>query len=189
MLNKVRLFDDRGKKQKLLTTKLLPSKRYSIVLLFLIVLWSITWGWTATLAVDRPLNIKSVDPLDKSDRLGQELYVENCSSCHIALPPEVLPTETWREILEKPEKHYGTTTPQILGPERLLVWKYLRSFSRALATDEPKPTYVEQSRYFKALHPQINLPKPVKVQNCVSCHPGVSKFDYRTLTPEWENSQ
>ncbi|MGL5805822.1 MAG: cytochrome C, partial [Xenococcaceae cyanobacterium] len=40
-------------------------------------------------------------------QLGQELYLQNCSSCHIPIAAEVLPTDTWRALLSNPQKHYG----------------------------------------------------------------------------------
>jgi hypothetical protein len=69
-----------------------------------------------------------------------------------------------------------------------LIWDYVKTFSRPLSTDEPKPFYVGQSRYFKALHPRVTFTEPITNKNCIVCHPGVKDFDFRSLTPEWENS-
>ena len=197
MLKNVRFFRPRPAIKQKLLAKLLP-KKYWLILLALIVTWSTVLGWGMAIAFDRTskqeLSIpssytKSVDPVSKNYQLGQELYLQNCSSCHIAIAPEVLPTEAWRKILQKPQQHYGTKLPDMVGPERLLIWNYLRNFSRALATEEPMPSYIEQSRYFKALHPLVKLPKPTTIQTCTTCHAGVAELNYRTLTPEGENSE
>ena len=36
---------------------------------------------------------------DNNADLGREFYIENCSSCHIPLPAEVLPTDAWQKII------------------------------------------------------------------------------------------
>jgi hypothetical protein len=111
--------------------------------------------------------------------LGQEMYLKNCSSCHIPIAAEVLPTETWKALLSNPEQHYGESLPKMLGLTQYLIWQYLGNNSRSLLKDEPLPMYVANSRYFKALHPQVKLPKPANIQTCTSCHPNANKLNYR----------
>ena len=175
------------------------KKRSPFVLLLLIIILSLVLGWGMELAIGASNfpnpdlhswegNLKSVDSVPRKFKLGKSLYLENCSSCHIPIPPEVLPTETWREILKKPHQHYGKKLPELISVTKLLIWDYLRTFSRPLAPQEVIPIYVQQSRYFKALHPRVKLPKYVTHQSCVTCHPAAAQFDYRRLTPEWENS-
>ncbi|MGF1481101.1 MAG: cytochrome C [Cyanophyceae cyanobacterium] len=121
-------------------------------------------------------------------RQGRALYLENCASCHIPIPPGVLPTETWEQILENPQSHYGQSLPPILGPFVLLMWDYLRTFSRPLPPNRSVPDYVRQSQYFKALHPRVEMPEPATHQTCINCHPGARALDYRTLSAEWEDA-
>jgi hypothetical protein len=99
-----------------------------------------------------------------------------------------MPTETWRRLLLEPEQHYGKQLQQMIGPSLLIVWEYLQTFSRPQTTKEPTPYRVSQSRYFKALHPRVKLPQTVNPGSCVSCHPGAAQYNYRSLTPELENS-
>ncbi len=40
-------------------------------------------------------------------QIGQQTYLENCATCHIAIPPSILPSQTWKKILENPDSHYG----------------------------------------------------------------------------------
>ncbi len=135
-----------------------------------------------------PSEAGTVDPIAARYQLGQELYLENCASCHVALPPEVLPSETWRRLLLEPEQHYGQKLQPIIGPSLLIMWDYLKTYSRPLDVKQPTPYRVAASPYFKALHPRVDLPQPVKPASCVTCHPGVAQYNYRRLTPEWENS-
>lgn len=187
-------------------------RRSLLVLFLLILLWCISLGWGIALAIDSPISnqwsvvkvgkrqearnqrstpnsrLKNVDPVSSRNQLGQELYLENCSSCHLPVPPAVLPTETWRQLLERPQQHYDAQLPLIISPSLLLMWDYLRTFSRPLNQDEPVPNRVESSRYFRALHPRVDLPQPITLNTCASCHPNARQFNYRSLTPKWENS-
>lgn len=144
------------------------------------------WG-LAAITHAQPNEVGTVDPVPERYRLGQELYLENCSSCHIPVPPAVLPTQTWQQLLQDPQ-HYGVKLPLLVDPPRLIVWNYIRTFSRPTAKEEEIPYRVDDSRYFKALHPKVKLPRPVRVSSCVSCHPSAAEFNFRRLSPEWENS-
>ena len=168
--------------------------RSPVVLFLLILLWSLAIGWGLALATNaQPARtasdaIGTVDPVPQRFELGQELYLENCSSCHIALPPAVLPIQTWQQVLQD-SQHYGQQIPLLIDPPRLLVWNYLQAFSRPQGKEEETPYRVDDSRYFKALHPKVKLPHPVQISSCVSCHPSAADYNFRRLTPEWEKSQ
>ena len=139
-----------------------------------------------TAATDQK-SIGTVDIIPRRYQLGQELYLENCATCHIGVPPAVLPTQTWRDLIQD-SQHYGKQIKPLIDPERLLVWDYLQTFSRPLTEDEQTPYRIAQSRYFKALHPQIKLPQSVTMASCISCHPGTGEYDFRTLSSEWQNA-
>lgn len=113
--------------------------------------------------------------------LGKQLYIENCSACHVPIPAEVLPTTSWEQILKNPTDHYGQTLSPMNRINTRLIWNYLRVNSRLLLSGESTPQYVTNSRYFKALHPQVDLPKPASNQTCISCHPGAEQLNYRQI--------
>ena len=177
-------------------------KRSPAVLLFLLLVWSICVGWglaisfasaqgAIALSANAQTNIPAlgtVDAIPARFQVGKELYLENCASCHIAIPPEVLPSETWRRLLLEPQEHYGAKLEPMIGPALVVMWDYLRTFSRPNQEKESIPYRVAESRFFKALHPRVKFPQPAKIGSCVTCHPGVPQFNYRSLTAEWENS-
>jgi len=159
------------------------------VLFLLLLVWSICLGWGMSLAMSTPKIAQAatvipgpVDPIPERYQQGYKLYLENCSGCHIAIPPEVLPTDSWRQILLEIDQHNGKKL-DIIGPIVQIMWNYMRAFSRPQikqTEDEPIPELIRESRYFKALHPQVDLPKRLTHQSCVTCHPGVEQYDYRT---------
>ncbi|MBE9221676.1 diheme cytochrome c family protein [Cyanobacterium stanieri LEGE 03274] len=162
-------------------------KRYILILISIVTIsWSIIMGSITTKAMANPIGTKSVDMVAERHRVGKEIYLENCSTCHIAIPPAVLPTETWKTILENPLNHYGTRLEGIIRFNQVLMWQYLSTYSRPISVNETEPKFIAQSRYFFALHPGVEVPSPVSHTSCVECHSRVSDFDFRTLTEEWQ---
>jgi hypothetical protein len=124
--------------------------------------------------------VGTVDVVPDRYKFGQDLYIETCAACHIALPPAVLPNQTWQILLQDSE-HYGTTITPPKKPTITLIWNYLNTFSRPLRDDEETPFRINQARHFKALHPQVKFPEPVTIATCATCHPKADVFNFRTL--------
>lgn len=123
--------------------------------------------------------LRTVDYVPESYRLGQRLYLENCASCHIGVPPETLPSEAWRNIIQD-SSHYGTEINPPRDPSLGLMWSYLRSFSRLKSnTEERVPYRLGRSRYFKALHPDVTLSAEVSLESCATCHRAAQQFSFR----------
>ena len=205
----LRLISDRWQRRK--------RGRSLVVLLLLLLTWSLCLGWGLAQAKEprarapvaqplpasstvqpastvqptsstvQPASIGTVDVVPKSLKLGQDLYLENCASCHLGIPPEVMPTETWRQLIQD-SQHYGAQIQPLVAPNLQIVWQYIRAFSRPQSAEEEIPYRVYQSRYFKALHPKVKLPTRLGLSSCVSCHPGAGKYDFRSLTAEWQNA-
>ncbi|MEG3439658.1 hypothetical protein V0288_21200 [Pannus brasiliensis CCIBt3594] len=161
------------------------SRVFSVIFLA-----SILGGILISWAFTPPVEAQSspVEPLPSRYQIGLQTYLENCSTCHIPIPASVLPTQTWKHLLEKPNSHYGIRLPNMIGINQRLMWDYLAYSSRPVSKDAPVPLFIEQSPWFKALHPRVSLPSPVTHLTCVTCHPNAARYDYRTLTPEWENA-
>ena len=130
--------------------------------------------------------IGTVDPVSDRDRLGQELYLDSCRSCHIGIPPAVMPTQTWQALLQDPQ-HYGVTIEIPQGPEKRIMWNYLKNASRPVANKEERVPYrISESRYFKALHPKVTMATKPTLTTCITCHPSAQAFNFRKLSAEVE---
>ena len=162
------------------------GNKLSLIILLIVLVFFIPVNGSIASTIDNHATLLIAQAESSSD-LGREFYIENCGSCHIPIPAEVLPTDTWQKILEQPRDHYGESLPKMVNITVSLIWNYLRSYSRPSLEGETTPEFVTNSRYFKALHPLVELPKPVSYQSCKLCHPGAASLDYRTLTPEWDD--
>jgi Dihaem cytochrome c len=193
-------------------------RRRSPLLLVLLLVWSVVLGWglaQATVPVEFPLAQvnpvdgfpeaapggavpgsidpsrvdpnRTVDVVAEPYRLGQTFYLENCATCHVGLPPAVMPSQTWADLLPDPQ-HYGVQIQPILPPTLQIVWNYVSTYSRPVLQEERVPYRLDRSRYFKALHPKVEFTAPITPNSCIACHPAAAQFDYRSLTPEWQNA-
>ncbi len=165
-------------------------KRQLLIVMLVIFAWSVAMGWilgfaTSAHGANPGAAIGTVDVIPAQYQPGQENYLENCSSCHIALPPAIFPSQTWQNLLED-SQHYGAQIQPLGKLQHLLVSKYLYTFSRVQLQDETTPYRLKDSRYFRALHPGVKLPNPLNIGSCASCHLGADKYDFRSLTPDWE---
>ena len=158
------------------------KKRWQPLILAFVVTCSVILGWGASQAMEQnqvALGTKSVDKATGNFTIGENLYLESCSSCHIPIPPAVLPTETWKTILENPGNHYGVKLKGLVRFNQRIMWQYLQNYSRQLLKDEAEPRYIAQSRYFYALHPQVEFSAPIENTTCLECHSQAKKFDFR----------
>lgn len=132
--------------------------------------------------------VDTVDPIQPRYALGQQLYRSSCGGCHIALPPEVFPIQTWQILLDDTQ-HYGTPLPPLDLPTRRVVSNYLRAYTRSLAVGETVPYRLRNSVLFRSLHPQVEIPRTEVANSCTSCHPGAPQFAFRELSPEWKSGR
>ncbi|MDX2228949.1 MAG: diheme cytochrome C [Leptolyngbyaceae cyanobacterium bins.349] len=188
-----------------------PERRRSMLfLVLLLIVWSICLGMglaqateprptevtgaaetlaqaVPTLEVANPGAIGTVDVVPPRLQAGQTLYLENCATCHIGIPPAVMPSQTWQQLIQDSE-HYGATIQPLRSPEIQILWQYLREYSRPLADGESTPYRIQQSRIFRAIHPRVTFAEKVTLTSCNSCHPGADVYDFRRLTAEWQNA-
>ncbi len=161
------------------------NKFWKPITLAILVCVSIVCGWGVSHGIgigsdnsQIALNVKSVDKATGNLAIGEELYVESCGTCHIPIAPAVLPSETWETILENPTDHYGVKIEGLIRFNQRLMWQYLQNYSRLLLKDEGKPKFIAQSRYFFALHPDVEFSSAVTHTSCLECHSGAKQFDY-----------
>lgn len=136
------------------------------------------WQWLATTE-----RFKEVAPVTN------DVYNEECGSCHFAFPPGLLPTASWQKLLapEALADHFGENAE--LDDDALKTvqayadanaadksW-YKRSRKIALATSgEDAPLRITDVRYIKRKHHELSdrmfkdNPDVQSRSNCTACH-------------------
>lgn len=121
---------------------------------------------------------RMVDPIDARYEAGYSVYLQQCATCHVVLPPAVLPADTWQVVVTD-SSHYGVVLPAYTQFDQQLMLNYLQAYSRRhQAQQGVLPYRLKDSRYFQALHPNVELPQPLNLQSCTSCHLGANQQDY-----------
>ncbi|MCM1985295.1 cytochrome C [Lyngbya confervoides] len=161
------------------------SRLIWLVLMLVSCLWGLGLSAVASWAQSAPNLVPSAIPQENlMDRLtpvlemGQSRYLARCGTCHLAVPPAVLPSQTWDHLISD-SAHYGATLPPIFEPDLSQIRRYLIFSSRPLNPDEPTPYRLRQSRYFKVLHPQVEFAAPTTLTSCIGCHPQANRFNFR----------
>lgn len=122
-----------------------------------------------------------VDPIAPGDEASYQTYLDRCASCHVAIPPALLPTQTWQTLVTD-TAHYGLVLPTLSRFDQQLMINYLQTYSRPHRGNGPLPYRLSASPYFQALHPPLALsqplPQPLTLSSCLSCHAHADQQDY-----------
>lgn len=137
-------------------------------------------------AVQRPDPDGAIDPVEPKYIGGRDLYLQACATCHVGIPPAVFPDSTWQALLSD-RQHYGMRIKPPEGLDLQQIWFYLQQYSRAIEQGDSVPYRFNQSSYFRALHPNVELPKPTQVSTCVTCHPRAEFFNFRLRSANWQD--
>jgi len=113
------------------------------------------------------------------------VYKENCGACHFAYQPELLPSGSWRKILNRLDAHFGESFELDEETKRVIL-DYLQTNAAEHSTAKPAvrimrslgpqvPTRITEIPLFKEKHHDISE-ATVKRQsigslsNCKACH-------------------
>lgn len=112
-------------------------------------------------------------------------YQQECSSCHVAYPPQMLSAASWRAVMGGLDKHFDTDA-SLDKKTHSQVLRFLQANAGKRSTDSNgKPLLrITETRWFihehsEELphdiwkHPDIKTPA-----NCQACHTSADKGDY-----------
>lgn len=119
--------------------------------------------------------------------LTNPLYQEECSSCHMAYQPGLLPAKSWEKVLSNLDNHFGDNA-ELDGEDLEIIRQYLlnnaadtskfrrsRQFSQVNKSGKIIDR-ITQSSYFRHEHDEIpiemvrNNDKVRSFSHCNSCH-------------------
>jgi hypothetical protein len=112
------------------------------------------------------------------------MFQQECSSCHIAYSPGLLPAESWRKIMSGLNKHFGSDASlDIQDRNEVTDFLVINSSNRWSASTAP--LRITESSWFRSKHdshevsptiwksPQVKSPA-----NCASCHRAAERGDF-----------
>lgn len=104
------------------------------------------------------------------------VYQQECSACHVAYPPGMLPAASWQRIINNLQHHYGTNAS--LDPamvKQLSVWLEANAGTYKRVSEAPPQDRITRSAWFIRKHDEVAAsvwarPSIRSASNCVACH-------------------
>lgn len=111
-------------------------------------------------------------------------YTQECSSCHVAYPPGLLPAQSWNRIMNGLGHHYGTDAsldPAIV--HQLSVWLQDNAGTYKRVVEAPPQDRITRSAWFVRKHRGIDpavwkAPSVKSAANCNACHEAAARGVY-----------
>jgi len=111
-------------------------------------------------------------------------WAKECSACHIAYAPGLLPAESWRKLMSGLDKHFGTDA-SLTAQENKDVGAFLVASASNRWTGTDAPLRITETQWFKRKHSAEEVPAAVwkrasvkNPANCQACHAGADKADF-----------
>lgn len=102
-------------------------------------------------------------------------YRQECSACHVAYPPAMLPAASWQELMSNLPRHFGgDASVDAATLKTLSSWLGANASSRSSGTTPPE-NRITRSDWFVREHREVQprtwkLPAVKSPSNCAACH-------------------
>ena len=114
-------------------------------------------------------------------------YRAECAGCHVAFPPDLLPADTWRHIMDGLADHFGVDS-RIETPAREEIANFLvRNAGRHRFVRRAEPLRLTATLWFHRTHGRVKAqfgdPLVGSKTNCGACHADAEdgRYDEYTL--------
>lgn len=111
-------------------------------------------------------------------------YAQECSACHVAYPPALLPAASWRRLMANLPRHFGTDASLDAAAVREIgAWLDTHAAGGRRGAEAPPEDRITRSAWFVREHREVAQPawKSPLVRspaNCAACHPGADRGDF-----------
>ena len=124
----------------------------------------------------------------------EALWKAECSSCHMAYPPGLLPERSWRKMMAELDKHFGQNASLDAAATKAIL-DYLVANSAERSTHRrarrflaavpaiATPLRITENAYFVREHREVppdvwKLPKVGSPANCNACHADAERGEF-----------
>ncbi len=112
------------------------------------------------------------------------VYTQECGSCHLAFPPNLLPKSSWRRLISGLDKHYGSDASLDASTQKQIdTWLQTYGGQGKRAREEPPQDRITRSAWFERKHREVSDAtfKRASVKspaNCAACHRDAAQGDF-----------
>ena len=104
------------------------------------------------------------------------LYATECGSCHVAYPPQLLPADSWRALMGRLDRHFGSDASLEAKPQAD-IGRYLAAHAGRRAAPAGAEPRITATRWFRKEH-RNEIPAGKNPADCGACHPGAERGFY-----------
>ncbi len=111
-------------------------------------------------------------------------HQQECSSCHVAYPPGLLPAASWARIMGSLNKHFGTDASlDDASTREIAAWLKANAGSGRRGGEEPAQDRISKANWFVRQHDEVSSSTWKRASigsaaNCSACHAGAAKGDF-----------
>jgi hypothetical protein len=112
-------------------------------------------------------------------------YRQECSACHVAYPPGMLPAASWQRVMGNLQNHYGTDASLDAATiQELSGWLKAHAGTYKRVSAPPPDDRITRSAWFIREHNEVpaatwKLPAVKSAANCAACHTQADQGDFR----------
>jgi hypothetical protein len=105
---------------------------------------------------------------------GGSKWKAECSSCHLAYPPQLLASENWQQLMSRMDQHFGTNAV-LDARDNKEILSYLKSNSGSEARYRSASLRISDTPWFRRKHRNVSdkewvHPDVKSRSNCTACH-------------------
>jgi hypothetical protein len=114
----------------------------------------------------------------------QPTYQAECSGCHTAYPPSMLPAASWQRVMNSLPRHYGVDASLDASTvKEISAWLLANAGTYPRVTAEAPQDRISLSPWFVRKHHEVSsatwkLPAVKSAANCTACHAQAEQGDF-----------
>jgi hypothetical protein len=137
---------------------------------------------SALLAV-APARAAEEEERENFARVTHPAWKEECGSCHVPYPPQMLANDSWRAIMAGLDKHFGTDASLDATTTREIEAFLLKNSPRPRTATATPVLRITEMEWFRSEHRKvpaetIKSPKVRSLARCDACHTGAAQADF-----------
>ena len=109
-------------------------------------------------------------------------WKDECGSCHLAFPPQLLTAENWRQLMDGLNKHFGANATLDAGDTKDIL-EFLQRHAGKTEQHSATSLRITDTAWFKRVHREVSSrswthPRVKTRSNCTACHVKAEQGDW-----------
>ncbi len=137
--------------------------------------------WTASAMFTVMLMVHEAHAGEHRFPLGEPAYVNECGSCHIAYPAQLMSAASWTKLMKNLDQHFGTDA-SVDARSADLISTWLGSNAGMSSRVGTESIRISGTPWFSREHREVaakfSRPAVKSAANCGACHRGAAQGNY-----------